>query len=93
MRNRETFIKTNFQEIGESEPGITAERDPDKHREISKKLLPAFSGKALRAQESVVHGHVDRFIRQLEREVKVAEALEMRKARIFDRYSELSLYR
>ncbi|KAJ6020768.1 cytochrome P450 [Penicillium herquei] len=65
IKNREIFRKNDFQEIGENEPGITAEKDPEVHRQIAKQLVPAFSAKSLRKQEDVIHQHVDGFVAQL----------------------------
>jgi len=62
VANRETFVKTNFQDIGAKEAGITAERDPDTHREIARKLRPAFSPRSLRALEQTLHTHVDELV-------------------------------
>lgn len=67
VNNRETFTKTNFQDMGVSpEPGISAERDPDVHREGARKLVTSFSSRAARSYEPVVHDHVDCFIRKME---------------------------
>ncbi|KAJ4397736.1 hypothetical protein N0V93_001971 [Gnomoniopsis smithogilvyi] len=66
VRNREVFTKTNFQEIGENEPGITAERDPDVHRDIARQLHPAFSSRSLKSQEPCLQELVDDFINHLE---------------------------
>ncbi|KXJ94939.1 cytochrome P450 [Microdochium bolleyi] len=62
VRNRETFVKTKFQDIGEKEPGVTAERDPEVHREVARKLRPAFSPRSLKAQEPTLNSHVDELI-------------------------------
>ncbi|KAK1991926.1 cytochrome P450 [Colletotrichum falcatum] len=65
VRNRETFVKTGFQDLGGNEPGITAETDPEKHRILAKQLIPAFSPRAMWAQEVHVHRFVDLLIDQL----------------------------
>ncbi|EFQ34697.1 cytochrome P450 [Colletotrichum graminicola M1.001] len=67
VRNRETFVKTEFQDLGGDEPGITAERDPEKHRSLAKLLTPAFSPRAMHAQEIHVHRYVDLLVEQLSR--------------------------
>nr|XP_036577183.1 benzoate 4-monooxygenase cytochrome p450 [Colletotrichum truncatum]KAF6784095.1 benzoate 4-monooxygenase cytochrome p450 [Colletotrichum truncatum] len=67
VRNRETFVKTEFQDLGGDEPGVTAERDPEKHRNVAKQLTPAFSPRALHAQEVHVHRYVDLLIDQLDK--------------------------
>lgn len=46
-------------------PHIQSERDLDKHAVIRKKLAPAFSIKALRDQEDVIHRYVDILIEQM----------------------------
>ncbi|KAK2058345.1 cytochrome P450 [Colletotrichum caudatum] len=65
VRNRETFVKTGFQDLGGNEPGITAEPDPEKHRTLAKQLTPAFSPRAMWAQEIHVHRYVDLLVEQL----------------------------
>lgn len=61
------FLKTKFQDIGEKELGITAERDLVKHREVRKLLNPAFSAKAFKTRIPILHEHIDRFVNQLEK--------------------------
>ncbi|KAI1259181.1 cytochrome P450 [Xylariaceae sp. FL1019] len=65
VHNRETFIKSNFQILDPKDPGITAETDPEKHRQVSKKLHPAFSSRSLKNLEPVLQTHVDMLIRQI----------------------------
>lgn len=67
VRNRETFVKTEFQDLGGKEPGITAERDPEEHRKVAKQLVPAFSPRAMLAQEQHVHRYVDLLVQQLDK--------------------------
>ena len=62
---RETFVKTNFQDIGEKEGGISWERDPVKHRAVAKKLHPVFSARSLKTQEPVLQEHIDLFITKM----------------------------
>lgn len=59
------FLKTRFQDIGEKELGITAERDLVKHREVRKLLNPAFSAKAFKTRVPILHEHIDRFVDQI----------------------------
>jgi hypothetical protein len=61
------FPKTRFQDIGESELGITAERDPEKHRIARKALNPGFSPKVLKTREFIIHNHTDQFVSQLKK--------------------------
>jgi cytochrome P450 len=78
VHNREIFTKTDFQDIGENEPGITAERDPEKHREIAKQLHPAFAARSLRRQEEIVHVHIDRFVALIERKESTGESIPVK---------------
>lgn len=59
------FPKTKFQVIGESELGVTAERDPEKHRAARRLLNPGFSTRAFKTREQVIHDHTDQFVSQL----------------------------
>jgi cytochrome P450 len=59
------FLKTKFQDIGEKELGITAERDPEKHRIARKMLSPGFSARAFKLKEDVFHEHVDELVYRL----------------------------
>lgn len=81
IHNREIFTKTNFQDMGVSkEPGIAAERDPHVHREMSRKLVPAFSARAVAAQEPVVQGHIEEFMRQIARKTASGEDINVGEA-------------
>ena len=62
---QELFVKTDFHEIGEKDEGISWERDPLKHREVAKKLRPAFSARSIKAMEPTLQKHIDRFINQM----------------------------
>lgn len=64
-RGRELFEKTDFQDVGPRQDGISFQRDPDKHREIARQIHPAFSMRSLRAQEPALHVHIDQFVRQV----------------------------
>ncbi|KAI4602264.1 hypothetical protein KJ359_009503 [Pestalotiopsis sp. 9143b] len=50
-----------------SPPRIVSARDPEVHARQRKALSHAFSAKALRGQETIVHEYVDLFIQQLSR--------------------------
>ncbi|KAK1712133.1 cytochrome P450, partial [Colletotrichum lupini] len=77
-QNREVFVKTPFQDFGLKSPGITAERDPNVHRQMAKMLAPALSIQAIRNQEPVVHEHVDLLVRRIRQETKERPAVEMK---------------
>ncbi|KAI5194194.1 cytochrome P450 [Aureobasidium subglaciale] len=66
-KERSTFIKGTFYEHGQPEPGIVAERDPEKHRETRRLLSHGFSTKALKDQEDILHKYSDLFVAQIRR--------------------------
>ncbi|KAI8626690.1 cytochrome P450 [Xylariaceae sp. FL1651] len=65
VHNRETFVKTDFQTLDDKDPGITAERDPEKHHQVGRKLKPAFSARSLKCLEPIMHKHVNLLINQI----------------------------
>lgn len=64
VKNLETFVKTDFEDLGE-DGGISFEIDPVKHREVAKKLAPAFSTRNTKAKEAVLHKYVDSFVEKM----------------------------
>ncbi|KAI8930440.1 hypothetical protein NX059_012391 [Plenodomus lindquistii] len=60
------FLKTEFYENGDV-PRLSSERDPIKHGEMRRSMAHAFSMKALRGQEDVVHHFLDMLIKQIVR--------------------------
>lgn len=52
-------------DLGEGEDGINWERDPVKHREVRKRLSPAFSVQSLNAKGPTLHKHVDYFVEKM----------------------------
>ena len=81
-KSRPTFIKTDFQHIGGEHAGIAADPDVEKHREVRKMLAPAFNPRALKEQEPALHGHIDRFIHQLEKLGTLDGGVDMREVKI-----------
>lgn len=62
-KERGRFLKTEFYDSGP--PRIVSARDPEVHARMRKAMSHAFSAKALRDQEVVVHQYVDLFLQQL----------------------------
>ncbi|KAI1079769.1 isotrichodermin C-15 hydroxylase [Whalleya microplaca] len=62
VKHQEVFVKTEFVDLGSGDGGIAWERDPHKHREIAKKLSPAFSLKSIHAKEIKFYKYIDIFI-------------------------------
>ncbi|POS72543.1 isotrichodermin C-15 hydroxylase, partial [Diaporthe helianthi] len=62
----ERFPKTQINNHGNDEHGgIIWEWDPVRHRQVSKQLSPAFSGRALKAKEPTIHKYVDLFVERM----------------------------
>ncbi|KAI6084451.1 cytochrome P450 [Hypoxylon rubiginosum] len=65
-KNMELFPKTQINNHGNDEHGgIIWEWDPVRHREVAKKLSPAFSGRALKAKEPTLHKYIDLFVERM----------------------------
>jgi cytochrome P450 len=45
--------------------GISFERDPAKHRQLTKKLAGAWTTKSLKAMEPTMHSYIDLFIQKM----------------------------
>lgn len=69
----ETFPKIDFQDRGKDFGGIAWENDPVRHHQVARKLAPAFSSRAIRAMEPLVH-HCMKFF--LERMKEIGDTLE-----------------
>ncbi|KAI6084063.1 cytochrome P450 [Hypoxylon rubiginosum] len=65
QKNLETFVKTNFQNRGKDLGGIIWEEDPVRHRQVARKLSPAFSSCSVRNMEPLVHKYMDYFIAKM----------------------------
>ncbi|GAB1312667.1 Benzoate 4-monooxygenase cytochrome P450 [Madurella fahalii] len=61
----EHFPKANFIDLGGGDKGLTWETDPAKHRAIAKMIAPAFSVKAIKSKEPMMHKYVDLFVRKM----------------------------
>lgn len=59
------FVKTDFQNRGKDLGGIIWEEDPVRHRDMAKKILPAFSARAIRATEALVREYFDFFVKKM----------------------------
>ncbi|KAK6222291.1 hypothetical protein LQW54_000991 [Pestalotiopsis sp. IQ-011] len=58
----EVFVKTDFEDLGEGDGGISFETDPVKHREVAKRMAPAFSMKNFKAKEATLQYYIDLYI-------------------------------
>jgi cytochrome P450 len=64
-KGRRSFLKSNFYDINGKDPSVFSARDQHEHSTQRKALSAAFSAKALREQEDVIHHYVDLFIAQI----------------------------
>lgn len=80
-KDHKPFIKGTFYEHYQPEPGIVAERNPEKHRETRKLLAHGFSARALKAQESIIAQYSDLFLAQVKK-LGNQEGLDMREVTI-----------
>jgi cytochrome P450 len=65
VKNHETWTKTTMMDFGSGDLGFIWENDPVKRRAVAKKVLPAFSSKAIRAKEPILHMYIDQFIEKM----------------------------
>ena len=61
----ESFRKTDFNDRGKDLGGIVWEEDPVRHRTVAKKVSHAFSSRALKDLEPVMHNYIDYFVDQM----------------------------
>lgn len=79
VKNHELFTKTDMNERGEGDGGILFERDPARHRLVSKQLSPAFSSRASMAKEPVMQMYIDLFVDNMRRIGPCAEGVDVSK--------------
>lgn len=64
-KNLELFVQVGYDALDTGDGGISGETDPVRHREIAKKLAPAFSTRNFKAKETAVHHHIDLFVQRM----------------------------
>ena len=64
-KNLELFVQVGYDALDTGDNGISGEPNPIKHREIAKKLAPAFSTRNFKAKEATVQKHIDFFINRM----------------------------
>ncbi|KAI1775122.1 cytochrome P450 [Hypoxylon cercidicola] len=65
-KSLETFVKTDIHDFAkENDGGLIWQQDPVRHRQIAKQVAPAFSQKAIRATDPVIHRYVDLFVNRM----------------------------
>lgn len=79
-------------DFGAGDLGFIWEKDPVKRSAVAKKILPAFSPKAIREKEPVVHMHMDRFVSKMKELGSKPEGLIMNDVRSPDSFALLLFY-
>ena len=51
--------------LGDEDDGLLWERNPEKHRRVSKTMSPAFSGKSLKAKVPTMNKYIDLFMTRM----------------------------
>ncbi|KAH7406367.1 isotrichodermin C-15 hydroxylase [Phaeosphaeria sp. MPI-PUGE-AT-0046c] len=64
-KNLELFVQIGYDALDTGDNGITGEPNPFRHREIAKKLAPAFSTRNLKAKEATILKHVNLFVQRM----------------------------
>jgi hypothetical protein len=78
----EHFPKAKFVDLGGGDKGLTWETDPAKHRDVAKRIAPAFSVKSIKSKEPTMHKYIDLFVGKM-REVGAEKGgIELRTVRI-----------
>jgi hypothetical protein len=55
----ESFVQVGYDALDTGDNGITGEPNPARHREVAKRLAPAFSNKNLIAKEATIQKHMN----------------------------------
>src|SRR5688572_4887662 len=77
VKNQELFVKTDLMDFGYGDLGFIWESDPAKRKAVAKKILPAFSSKAIRTKEPLVHMYLDLFVSRMKELGGKPEGLQM----------------
>ena len=64
-KHLELFVQVGYDTLDTGDNGITGEPNPVKHREIAKKLAPAFSTRNLKAKEVTILKHINLFVNKM----------------------------
>ncbi|KAH8204264.1 hypothetical protein TruAng_001550 [Truncatella angustata] len=64
-KNLELFVQVGYDALDTGDGGISGEVNPVKHREIAKKLAPAFSTRNFKSKESTVQAYIDLFVKKM----------------------------
>jgi hypothetical protein len=77
VKNQEIFRKTDLMDYGLGDLGFIWETDPAKRKQSGKKILPAFSSKANKSKENLMHMYMDLFMTRMRDLGNTAQGLKM----------------
>ncbi|KAI1123656.1 cytochrome P450 [Nemania abortiva] len=62
-KSLEKFVKTDIKDYArDKDGGLIFQQDPVRHRQIARQMAPAFSPKATRAKDPILHRYADLFV-------------------------------
>lgn len=64
-KGQEVFVKTNLMDFGQGDLGFSWQPNPAIRKATGRKILPAFSNKANKNKEPLVHAYIDLFVSQM----------------------------
>lgn len=77
QKRLESFVKTNVNDRGKDLGGIIWQEHPVKHREVAKKVSPAFSNRSLKAMEPMMHKYMDYFVKKMKQLGGAPDGIEL----------------
>ncbi|KAI0899582.1 cytochrome P450 [Annulohypoxylon nitens] len=78
-KNLELFVQVGYDALDTGDGGITGEPNPVRHREVAKKLAPAFSTRNFKAKEEAVQKHIDFFVEKMKVVGATDEGVELQR--------------
>lgn len=78
-KNLEKFVQVGYDALDTGDGGISGEPNPVRHREVAKKLAPAFSAKNFREKELTIHQHLNFFIERMKEVGNEEKSADLRK--------------
>lgn len=77
-KNLELFVQVGYDALDTGDGGISGETNPVRHREIAKKLAPAFSTRNFKVKEGVIQKHINLFIEKMKDIGATGQGAELR---------------
>ncbi|KAG8161450.1 hypothetical protein KVR01_008437 [Diaporthe batatas] len=78
-KSLETFVQVGYDALDTGDGGISGEANPVRHREVAKKLAPAFSARNYKAKEGTIHKHLDFFVEKVKELGAIGQPIELRR--------------